>query len=676
MIRSWRESLAIMVFILALLIRLPGLGKFMTVDEENWMLRSANFYDELVQGNPGGTFLTTHPGSTAMWLMGSGILLQELKLGLRIDTTNTIHFHRAAVIPVTIVISALIGLLVWLLVPLFGTAPAVSAGIFVAADTYLIGSSQIGHLDALQALLMITSLAAFLLTCQGKRKFFYAALSGVLFGLALGVKLFLAAWLIPVMTAILIIRHYQHLIDWSEIIRLMSYISGIAVLIFFVLWPALWVKDDISRSLTRDFSNVVTQEHVSLSTSSNPISPSSFYLRTWLGRTSVYVQIITLITILLGILIVLPGVMGKKLKSTLEHIINAKTITMMLWFLLYGCGFLILITFAAKKGDRYALPGLVVFPMIAGLVYVYILKYLRNRFSWNSRYVITINAILALVIFVLPWRASPYAIAYNNPFWPNVRPLSQQGWGEGLESAAAWLNDQPDAAQTIVASWYPSVMRAYFLGRTLSLSSRDDPRVRYIITYRNMAGRDEESQAADILNEFAAQEPVHTVYINNIPYAKIYSRLNVRHFTSHIGDLVGVNEVGQIVQPKTEFWTGIDIGFSTFSSRINTQDIIVNIFDGVDATVPLRTVRANARDIVDNEWHRFNFAEIPNAASREFYVSITSPTSSVGDAITVRYSSVDYVPGKMVWIQRTLREGENRRDFIQMGDIAYRIPEE
>jgi len=56
----------------ALFARLWGIGSFMTVDEENWMIRSAEFWQKLASGDPGGTFLTTHPGATAMWLIGAG----------------------------------------------------------------------------------------------------------------------------------------------------------------------------------------------------------------------------------------------------------------------------------------------------------------------------------------------------------------------------------------------------------------------------------------------------------------------------------------------------------------------------------------------------------------------------------------------------------------------------
>src|SRR3989344_6023662 len=89
--------LAVLVVLLALGMRLPGLGHFMTADEEQWMLRSGVFWHELFrQGDASGTFLTTHPGATTMWLTGAGVAFQEVRVGVDIDTSNLRHFRLAA----------------------------------------------------------------------------------------------------------------------------------------------------------------------------------------------------------------------------------------------------------------------------------------------------------------------------------------------------------------------------------------------------------------------------------------------------------------------------------------------------------------------------------------------------------------------------------------------------
>jgi len=82
------------LFILALLIRMIGIGTYMTVDEEKWMIRSGEFYEKMFTKNdPGGTFTTTHPGATTQWLAGLGISWQEKQLGIGVDTSNLDKFR-------------------------------------------------------------------------------------------------------------------------------------------------------------------------------------------------------------------------------------------------------------------------------------------------------------------------------------------------------------------------------------------------------------------------------------------------------------------------------------------------------------------------------------------------------------------------------------------------------
>jgi hypothetical protein len=118
------------------------------------------------------------------------------------------------------------------------------------------------------------------------------------------------------------------------------------------------------------------------------------------------------------------------------------------------------------------------------------------------------------------------------------------------------------------------------------------------------------------------------------------------------------------VRPERDKWSAIEIGFATFSSRTNTEDVIVHVRDSLSATEDLRTARVNARAIVDNEWQKFTWEPIPNSAGREFFVTLTSPTSTPGNAVTVRYSDVDVRPGQLYV------NGEPKP-----GDLAYRIGE-
>ena len=145
------------------------------------------------------------------------------------------------------------------------------------------------------------------------------------------------------------------------------------------------------------------------------------------------------------------------------------------------------------------------------------------------------------------------------------------------------------------------------------------------------------------------------------------------NFLKHVGEITGVIEVGQIVQLQQAEFSAVDIGFATFSGRENTEDVILRIYADIDDPEPLREVVVTANTIPDNRWQRFSFDPMPSVAGQEFYVSITSPTSIAGNAVTVRYSDEDLIPGQMVLLRRGLQFGERRSEFKKPGDIALRI---
>lgn len=666
--------IALVIAGLSLGLRLPGLGDFMTADEANWMDRGRSFYKDTFIGNLGGTFMSTHPGATAMWLIGGGIVAQESRLGFSFEPDTLIHFKKAATLPMLVFISLLLGLCAWLLIPLMGEGAALLAGLFLAADPYLIGSSQLVHLDALQATLMLAALLSFLLFLRAQARpahtpyrikpTAFIVLVGILTGLACGNRLMMALWLVPVYGVLLII-HYRHTLraNWTHVGNKLGLIVGIGALVFYALWPVLWVKDDVSRSFVRDVRTSFTDEHVALAVSDEPINPTSFYLRTWAARTTPLTQ-----GLLVGA-VLLAGFALLRRKPMAHLRLDTYTILALLG---YAIGFMVIISLAAKKADRYALPPLIAFPAIAGWLLWRVLTLVRNKKYRHRYFQYALLGVVVIAVIWVPLRWSPYAIAYNNPYF-DVRPLSQQGWGEGLEAAAQWLNQQPLADKVIVASWYKTVLAPYFKGKTMTLSSRDDYRVSYVVTYRNMESRAEDTIASDVLDEFKGKQPVYVASIMGKPYAWVYDTGTVGRFYRHVGELLPAMEVGQTVTPPATVWDSIDIGFATFESRANFSDIIFHVRENMDSTDDIRTVRVNTRELKDNKWHTFLFAPIISDSSRSYYIAVTADNATPGNAVTVRYVDRDILPGEFSFRTRSLAGNERMSDYIKPGDIAYRF---
>lgn len=471
-------------------------------------------------------------------------------------------------------------------------------------------------------------------------------LCGILTGLAAATKLMPSVWLFVFFAIYLA---YQYRFRVGEIIRRLGFLFGVAALTFHVVWPTMWTNPDILYAVTRDATRVVQDVHVETEQSEEPISPLSFYARTVLGRTTPFVLILSVAGIIYPLLR-LPAGSGEKQWGW-----------NVVWLLIYAIGFLVMITLAAKKADRYALPALVALPVIAGWALGRVHSHLHTRCGnlVTTPGVVTVGMLLIAQIWV--W--SPYTIAYNSPLF-DVRPLPQQGWGEGLEAAAAWLNAQSRSEETFIASWYPSVMQVFFKGKTLSLSSREDDRIGFVVLYRNMQGRGPDDIATNVLQEFQGRQPVHVVEIQGVPYVWIYDVRGLYYFPQHVGELFGQKTIGQLVPVNQDNWRAIEIGLATFSSRNNTQDVILHVRENIEATEDVRSVRASAQDIQDSSYHRFEFEPITDAAGKTFYVFLDSPTSQPGDAITVRFANDDVLPGEMV-----------KDDQVLPGrDIAYRIP--
>jgi len=179
--------------------------------------------------------------------------------------------------------------------------------------------------------------------------------------------------------------------------------------------------------------------------------------------------------------------------------------------------------------------------------------------------------------------------------------------------------------------------------------------------------------ATNVLDEFRDKDPVKVIYVMGKPYAWIYEQLGLPYFPKHIGELVSGVEVGQEIVIKNDEFGYVEVGMATFSSRSNNKDVVLHVKESADASEEIRTVVVNASDITDSEWHRFEFDPIGGAKGKTYYISITSPSSVVGNAVTVRFSDDDIVNGRMLLRRKVLGSNEVNSSFFRDGDLAYRI---
>jgi hypothetical protein len=145
----------------------------------------------------------------------------------------------------------------------------------------------------------------------------------------------------------------------------------------------------------------------------------------------------------------------------------------------------------------------------------------RRRLSVSWRWVV--GTALVLQLGGVLW-LHPYYFDYLNPlvgggltapYFINI------GWGEGLDQAAAYLNQLPDAAHKTVAAWYSAQFAPFFSGQTVDMASNEPAlSADYAVLYINQRQRGFPSK--EMLQYFGDRQPVHSIWLDGVEYVQIF----------------------------------------------------------------------------------------------------------------------------------------------------------
>jgi hypothetical protein len=191
----------------------------------------------------------------------------------------------------------------------------------------------------------------------------------------------------------------------------------------------------------------------------------------------------------------------------------------------YPLFYFIQMTLGGQKLGRYLLP---MFPALVVLAAVALVAGTSRLARARTRRAVLVVLSILIIVLALPWlRLAPYYSTYYNPLLggaAGANRLITVGGGEGLDVAAAYLNEKPAAQDLLVASFYFPVLDYYFQG------SAQRPNVRswaglpvtadYVVITN--AQRQRNIYTAT-LNFFGTRLPEETVRINGFEYAWIYS---------------------------------------------------------------------------------------------------------------------------------------------------------
>jgi len=551
--------------LLALPPRLLDTDRFVTTDELFWLGRSAAFARAVQTGHFAETFQSGHPGVTTMWTawlgMGNALaadLAPSRREVSRREVSQSPSFMPALAAArrgfgvVTALGVGLAGLLAWRLV---GAWPAILGGALLALDPFMLAHSRLVHIDASLALWTSLALLAALVRWSGGG-WWSLLIAGVATGLALLSKAPSLILLPLVPFALVVLRGPGALRDrWAW--RDLAIWTVLAAVVHVALWPAFWIApvETLGRviAFARDNANPAHAAAADEDGSGIWFYPLVLLFRstplTWLG--------------LFGLAINRPrGVAGRAA----------------IVLVLYAVGFAAAMTLAAKNFDRYLLPVFPTLDLLAGLG----LWRLCSLSLWErvgvrapggaskgaASLAPTVRAslaapwyipsvglraglVLAAVIGLSVWwvaAAWPYELTYANPLLGGngaAHRTIASGWGEGLDQAAAYLNQRPNAARLKAAmpgEIYTTVLDAQLRGTVAPAEGADAAAYDALVVYLRNRQLGERPPFFD--EDLLVWQPERTIMLDGVEYAWVYDTRNGAPVGAAFGDLVRLDGYG------------------------------------------------------------------------------------------------------------------------------------
>jgi 4-amino-4-deoxy-L-arabinose transferase-like glycosyltransferase len=536
-----RTPIGLILVLLATLIpRIYGLDQFATADEYLWVRRSANFYCAISHGDWAGTFQRQHPGVTTTWAGLLGFLVvapgyasdcqqldneeyEQVLQGQGIDPLALLQAGRLFMVLFSVCALAVSYLYARQLI---GPWPALAGCLLIAFSPFHIAHSRLLHLDGLLSSLMLVAVLAFS-SYLSRRRLLDLAVSGVATGLSCLTKS-------PGILLLLFVG-LAELLSYLSTRRAMPFGAfamwgAVAAVTFVALWPAMWVEPIDTVYRMADLASTYASEG-----HSNPlffngtvyadgdIGPSvvQFYPLTYLWRSTP-----------VAILGILAAVVALALKRDLLPMQSTRRTVIEL--LAFAVVLVLALDLSAKKFDRYLLPVYAPLDLVAGVGWIAVARWLRAR--WRSASLHRAWALVPCLAIVIQMgsalQASPYYLTYYNPLMGGSKRATKAmmiGWGEGLEQAARYLNEQPDADRLHVLSWYePGCFSFFFRGSSAAIPNEDlsDADLQQalnadyvVLYYAQQVQRQVTKELIALLDPYPV---AHSVWIDGIEYVRVY----------------------------------------------------------------------------------------------------------------------------------------------------------
>ena len=532
----WDVGIPIVLLLAALLPRVVAFGALTNPDELRWLERSVAFYDALQRGDWGATLEAFHPGIVPAWGFGAALCarygLEQLRAWQATGALPLAELARTALL-FPVFLSVLTVLVVYGLVRrLAGREAAFYGALLLALEPYYLAFSHAIHLDLTQASLMIVAALLWLNYLQHPRQWRYLLGSGVVAGLAFLTRT-AALYLVPFgllsgglyfLADNLAGRGLRLRPGWGRWLgrTALAWLAWLLLwaLTLLVLWPAMWVEPwAVLGRLGQGILRSVENPHA---------APVFFRGQVMTADPGVLYYVLILLFRLRPLTLFL-AVLNPLLLALNWRRLSPQKRAAWLAGLAYGVFYFLQMSLPPHKLERYLLPLVPPLCLLAGVSLWQAVRWLTglSKVRWLQGGWRTVVVGLVVVLLAVPWlRLAPYYAAYFNPLaggGEKAQELFIVGGGLGLDLAAAYLNDQPDAENLWALSFYPQIFGPYFVGHTQSPAYASWSGLPLTAHYEVVtSGQVQRRLYPTILALFQTRQPEYTVRLNDIEYAWIY----------------------------------------------------------------------------------------------------------------------------------------------------------
>lgn len=455
------------------------------------------------------TFVAYHPGVTTMWVSGIHTFFTEP----RVDVENLARARWS----IGIVVWIGLGVSCLLLYQLFGRAVAFAGFACLTYSPFFLSQARRVHTDALATTFILLTVLLFLRYCQNKQHRQYLIFSGITFGLALLSKSYALILLLWVPFGLFLFRKCRQQYPWivPSTIALLCFLSC-SLLTVLMLWPIFWTfrfgvlgiclfgtiltlvgllrKQTFklfSLPMLTAYAVVGITCFLSLQTVWRVFDRVHWAVTTahevehfFLGKVVYdpgwlfYPFVLTIKSTPLMLPLVLIGsilLWKQQKRSEKESLQFRMALALVAGILLFTLCF----SATSKKFSRYLLPAFPMLEILAaiGLVqgFKWVYAALCSRFQTlevplYKNVLLIIACIAFFFIQTLPVLAlHPYYGTYYNLCWKvtDITKIITMGEASGLDIAAKYLNEKPDARNLVVqvSPLATEFVHYYFYGR-------------------------------------------------------------------------------------------------------------------------------------------------------------------------------------------------------------------